>query len=176
MAIWGLMKLYYKAAFESSFTYPGATDRVPTTCQAAWQAWVYKVGSALKKSQMHLKPPEKFWQPLPSSLGYPATVSNCLEVSIFLSLQLHGLQHGRQLCLWKSPGKNAGVDYHFLFQGIFLSPGIKPAFPASPVLLVDSLLLNKEAHILGKPIFCPCLFIYSNLSSVKYALQIKFCP
>ena len=62
-----------------------------------------------------------------------------------------------------------------LFRGIFLSPGIKPASPASPVLLVDSLMLNKEAYILGKLIFCPCLFIYSKLSSVKYALKIKFC-
>ena len=55
MAIWGLMNLYYKAAFESSFTYPGDTDRVPTTCQAAWQAWVDKVGSALKKISDALK-------------------------------------------------------------------------------------------------------------------------
>ena len=54
-------------------------------------------------------------------------------------------------------------------------PRIKPASPASPVLLVDSLLLNKEAYILGKPKFFPCLLIYSKLSTVKYALQIKFC-
>ena len=30
---------------------------------------------------------------------------------------------GRLLCLWNSPGKNIGVDYHFLFQGIFPTQG-----------------------------------------------------
>ena len=35
-----------------------------------------------------------------------------------------------------SPGKNTGVGYHVLFQGIFQDPGIKPR---SPTLQVDSL-------------------------------------
>ena len=29
----------------------------------------------------------------------------------------------RLLCLWDSPGKNTGVGYHFLLQGIFLIQG-----------------------------------------------------
>ena len=37
------------------------------------------------------------------------------------SLQPHGLEPTRLLCLWKSPGKNIGVGSHFLFQGIFLT-------------------------------------------------------
>ena len=28
---------------------------------------------------------------------------------------------GRLLCLWDSPGKNIGVDYHFLLQEICLT-------------------------------------------------------
>ena len=34
------------------------------------------------------------------------------------SLQYYGLQPGRLLCLWDSPGKNTRVGGHFLLQGI----------------------------------------------------------
>ena len=34
-------------------------------------------------------------------------------------LQPHRLQPARLLCPWDSPGKNSGVDYCFLLQGIF---------------------------------------------------------
>ena len=50
----------------------------------------------------------------------------------------------RLLCPWNSPGKNTGVGYHFLFQGIF------PTQESDPHLLhwqVDSLLLSH----LGSP-------------------------
>ena len=42
------------------------------------------------------------------------------------SLWSHGLQPVRLLCLWDSPGKNAGVGCHFLLQGIFLTQGLNP--------------------------------------------------
>ena len=42
----------------------------------------------------------------------------------------------RLLCPWDSPGKNTGVDYHSLLQGIFLDPGIEPG---SLALQADSL-------------------------------------
>ena len=32
------------------------------------------------------------------------------------------------LCPWNSPGKNTGVDCHFLLQGILLTQGSKPGF------------------------------------------------
>ena len=32
-------------------------------------------------------------------------------------LQLHGLKLARLLCLWDSPGKNAGLGGHFFLQG-----------------------------------------------------------
>ena len=72
-------------------------------------------------------------------------VSNCLNFQIFHlylnilttllhctvpsrsvvsdSLQSHRLQPTRLLSLWDFPGKNTGVDFHFLLQGIFLTQG-----------------------------------------------------
>ena len=44
------------------------------------------------------------------------------------SFPSHGLQSGRLLCPWDFPGKNTGVDCHFLFQGIFLIE-IEPISP-----------------------------------------------
>ena len=37
-----------------------------------------------------------------------------------------GLQPSRLLCPWDSPGKNTGVGYHFLLQGIFPTQGSNP--------------------------------------------------
>ena len=43
-------------------------------------------------------------------------------------LQPYGLQPTRFFCPWNFPGKNTGVGYHFLLQGIFptqeLNPGL----------------------------------------------------
>ena len=39
------------------------------------------------------------------------------------SLGPHGLYPTRLLCPWDSPGKNTGVDCHFLLQGIFPTQG-----------------------------------------------------
>ena len=40
----------------------------------------------------------------------------------------HGLQPTRLLCPWDFPGKNTGVGYYFLPQGIFLTRGLNPSF------------------------------------------------
>ena len=42
------------------------------------------------------------------------------------SLWPHGLQPTRLLCSWDFPGKDTGVDCHFLLQGVFPNPGIDP--------------------------------------------------
>ena len=44
------------------------------------------------------------------------------------SLQLYGHKDApaRLLCPWDFQGKNTGVDYHFLLQGIFLTQGPNP--------------------------------------------------
>ena len=45
------------------------------------------------------------------------------------SLQPDGLQPARLLCPWDSPGKNTGVGYHFLLQGIFPTQGSNLGLP-----------------------------------------------
>ena len=42
------------------------------------------------------------------------------------SLWPHGLQPAKLLCPWDFPGKNTGVGWHFLLQGIFQIPGLNP--------------------------------------------------
>ena len=51
----------------------------------------------------------------------------CVSCSVMSdSLQPHGLQPTRLLCLWNSLGKNTRVGCHFLLQGIFLTQGLNP--------------------------------------------------
>ena len=50
----------------------------------------------------------------------PSLVSN--------SLWPHGLHPTRLLCPWDFPGKNTGVGYHALLQGIFLTQGSNTRF------------------------------------------------
>ena len=48
--------------------------------------------------------------------------SVCVSCSVISdSLQPHGLEPLRRLCLWDFPDKNTGVHCHFLLQGIFLT-------------------------------------------------------
>ena len=42
------------------------------------------------------------------------------------SLWPHGLLPTRPLCPWDSPGKNSGLDFHFLLQGTFLTQWLNP--------------------------------------------------
>ena len=42
------------------------------------------------------------------------------------SMRPHGLQPASLLCPWDSPGKNSGVDCHFLLQRIFSTQGSNP--------------------------------------------------
>ena len=52
------------------------------------------------------------------------------------SLQSHGLQPIRLICLWGFPGKNTGVRLPFPSPGDLPDPGIEPG---SPALQEDSL-------------------------------------
>ena len=65
-------------------------------------------------------------------------------------LQPHGLWDPmwptRLLCPWNSPGRNTGVGCHFLLQGIFPGPGIKPR---SPTLKANSLPTEPPEKSLG---------------------------
>ena len=51
-------------------------------------------------------------------------------------------------CLWNFPGKNTGMDHHFLFQRFFLTQGSKSCLLHLLHRQMDSLLL----HHLGNPI------------------------
>ena len=56
-------------------------------------------------------------------------MSSCCHLvtkSCLTLFQPHGLYPARLLCPWDSPGKNTGVDYHFLLQGIFPTQGLNP--------------------------------------------------
>ena len=57
------------------------------------------------------------WQVGSLQLSPPYHLFSCSVVSS--SLQPHGLQPARLLCLWDFPGKNTGVGCHFLLQGFF---------------------------------------------------------
>ena len=77
------------------------------------------------------------------------------------SLQPHGLQPTRVLHPWNSPGKNTGVDCHFLFQGIF------PTQESNPRLLR---LLHWQ--VVSLPLPLPVRLLVIN--QVTKILIIKF--
>ena len=53
--------------------------------------------------------------------------ASCLVVSVVSnSVQPYGLQPSRLLCPWDSPGKNTGMGFHALLQGIFPTQGLNP--------------------------------------------------
>ena len=78
--------------------------------------------SGCRQSQDPLKALGRTCSP-PFSL-LPGCVCARSVVSDFL--QHHGLWSTRLLCPWNFPGKNAGVDRHFLLQGIFPTQGSNP--------------------------------------------------
>ena len=65
------------------------------------------------------------------------------------SLQPCGLKLFRSLCPCNFPGKDTGVGYHFLLQGIFLSQGSNLHWQA------DSLPLTT-----GEALLCKCIHLY----------------
>ena len=79
------------------------------------------------------------------------------------SLRPHGLQPARLLCPWDSPGKNTGVGYHFLLQGL---PDQRIE-STSPALQVDSVSTEPA----GKP---NPESIYLCVSWLIDAVNIKF--
>ena len=59
--------------------------------------------------------------PLSSELVLPCVLNGSVVSD---SLQPHGLQPARLLCLWHSPGKNTAVGCHSLLQRIFPTQGL----------------------------------------------------
>ena len=76
------------------------------------------------------------------------------------SLQPYGLQLARLLCPWNSAGKFTGKGFHFLLQGDFPNPGIKPMSLTSPALAGSFFTASAtwETHLL----LWSCLILLNN--------------
>ena len=66
------------------------------------------------------------------------------------SMQPHGLWPSRLLCPWDSPGKNTGVGFHALLQGIFPTQGSNPSLPHSRWILYH--LSHQGSPFPGSPL------------------------
>ena len=104
---------------------------------SAWVPWTvleFHEESAVWGRSMSgsLKAPARLHKPrtvCTLQVSFPNTgrksVCVCAVTSVVSnSWQRYGLQPSRLLCPWDSPGKNIGVDCHFLLQGIFLTQGL----------------------------------------------------
>ena len=80
---------------------------------------------------------------------YMMCVSVCACSVMSDSLQPHGLYTARLLCPWDFPGRNIGVGYHFLLQGIFPTQGSNSYLLCLLHWQVDYLPLSH----LGSPVY-----------------------
>ena len=73
------------------------------------------------------------------------------------SLWLHG--PARPLCPWDFPGKNIGMDCHFLPQGIFLSQGSNPSLLNCRWILYH--WVTRKEHICSVHLLS-CVWLFEN--------------
>ena len=100
---------------------------------------------------------------IPKNVQSLSCVSDCLGP--------YRLQPTKILCPWDSPGKNTGVGFHFLLQGIFLTQGSNQCLWNLPHWQVDSLLLSHR----GSPLFQSkgsTIFFFCKEPNNKY---FRFC-
>ena len=86
--------------------------------------------------------PQLFW----NSSFSACTLSCFSHVQLFVILWITA---SRFLCPWDFPGKNTGVDCHFLLQGIFLTQGLNPCLLC--LLHWQAGSLPRAPH--GKPVY-----------------------
>ena len=97
-----------------------------------WRSeWIHKILLLLKELVMEMggwgtwsggrNPPFVGWQ---TSLSF-YSMCVCSVAQSCLTL-CNPMEPAGLLCPWNSPGKNTGVGYHSLLQGIFLTPGPNP--------------------------------------------------
>ena len=105
------------------------------------------------------------------------------------SLWLPGLWLARLLCLWASLGKNTGVGWHFLLQGIFPTQGANLCFPNCRQILYHLSHQGSPSFWLKIPLIHILFFVYLekdrrvrfglirsvlvNLSSFSYFLFLE---
>ena len=58
----------------------------------------------------------------------------CSDATIVSNSVIPWTVASRLLCPWASPGKNTGVGFHALLQGIFLTQGSNPHLLVAPAL------------------------------------------
>ena len=90
---------------------------------------------------------------------------------MFDSLQPHGLQPTKTLCLWDSPGKNTGVDLHALLQGIFQTQGLNP--PCFRLLCWQAGSLSLVPP--GKRSVCVLILISRCIPPPSFLLLVSIC-
>ena len=91
------------------------------------------------------------------------------HVQLFVTARLHE-EPTRLLSPWNFPGKNIGVGYHFLLQGVFLTQGSNP----SPLLQhwkVNSLPLR---HLLYHSLFLSNMVLILAISKLIPNILITF--
>ena len=95
----------------------------------------------------------------------------------------------RLLCPWDSPGKNTGVDCHFLLQGIFPTQGSKPGLPhwrwilyhlshqGSPSTRQEIILWGEDCVFIHPlcPLLAQCLTYRRHLIS-EWVKVTQLCP
>ena len=116
---------------------------------------------------MILKPyifPIKSYVPFGFNICCVVVVVSQLLSSVQLFLQPHGLQPTSFLFPLDFPGKNAGVSYHFLLQGIFLTQGSNPYLLHLRQILLP---LSQEESILACLLVC---FILNNQAILETAI------
>ena len=85
------------------------------------------------------------------------------------SLWHHELQPARLLCPWNFPGKNTGVGFHFLLQGLFLTHGSNLHFLHLMHWQVNSL---PQQYLVSAHIF----WILTRYKICKYFLPFSRLP
>ena len=95
----------------------------------------------------------------------------CSLSCVWLFTTPWGLQPTRLLCPWDFPGKNTGVGWHFLLQGIFLTQGLIPCL----LRLLHWQAGSLSAEPPGKPPFLYILLIYyQRLWIGNHILELLF--
>ena len=115
-------------------------------------------------------PPEQPGKPKNTGIGYyvMSAMSN--------SVKPYGLQPVRLLCLWDSPGKNTGVGYHALLQGIFLTQGSNPRLLHLPALAGGFFTTSAtcEAQFYSEIVFISIITTDSPIRA-SFLLYFFFC-
>ena len=98
---------------------------------------------------------------LPSSITFSKALLLVTKSCLTL-LPPHGLQLPRFLCPWDFPGKNTGVDCHFLLRGIFLTQGLNMC-----LLHCRQILYHWAAwEALSKPTYLIKLWRFYNINVI----------